>query len=483
MRWAVSALRARHETYLKHRNYYAGIHELMISQTRLRTIFGRLFNDFRLNLCAPVVDSLVDRLQVASFSAGGSPGDESEKASEIWARNRMQRRAGQTHAEAVSSGDAYILVWPNLAGDAVIYPHKSHEIAVEYDPESPGKIVRAAKSWREKGYKRLNLYYPDRVEKWRARLVAPGSTQGDNTPSLSEVETSASSATLASVAYERHTDDDSTWPLENRYEQVPVFHFANNADLGEFGVSELRDAVPVQDMLNYLVFNLLVGVEFQGFPQRYALNIEVNKDEAGNPISPFTTGPEKVWALTSPQSDQGERIAATLGQFEGADLEKLVRVKEDAALTMAQVTQTPVHYFQPTSNLVSGESQKTAEQKLDAKVRDREITFGDAWAALMSLALRMETSAAGGAAVELDTNWRDTKPRNELESWQIADLKASLGVSREQILREMGYDQEQIDAMKEEEGGTLGAAPALPSQLGPASFNVNGSSAGRLPAL
>lgn len=425
----------------------------MISSTRLKTIFGKLFNDFRLNLCSPVVDSLSDRLQVASFS---SAGEESERAGEIWRRNRMQRRAGQTHVEAISAADAYALVWPNDRGEAVIFPHKAHEVAVEYDPESPGKIVRAAKSWREKGCKRLNLYYPDRIEKWRARLLAPTSIERPGGELRPEARPDGDSA-MATVAYEKHDQTGEPWPLPNRYEVVPVFHFANNADLGEYGISELRDALPVQDMLNYLTFNLLVGVEFQAFPQRYALNIEVAKDAAGNPVSPFVSGPEKVWTLTAPENDAGERIPATLGQFDAADLEKLIRVKEDAALTMAQVTQTPVHYFQPTSNLVSGESQKTAEQKLDAKVSDRQIAFGDVWAALMGLAVRMENGGEG----EIDTNWKDTKPRNELEMWQIADLKIASGVSREQVLREVGYSRQQIDAMKEEEGG-LGGAPGEP---------------------
>jgi hypothetical protein len=63
---------------------------------------------------------------------------------------------------------------------------------------------------------------------------------------------------------------------------------------------------------------------------------------------------------------------------------------------------------------------------------------------VMALAVAIESNVPY-ESVELDVNWKDTKPRNEKESWEIAQIKSALGVSREQILREQGYTDEQIE--------------------------------------
>jgi hypothetical protein len=58
--------------------------------------------------------------------------------------------------------------------------------------------------------------------------------------------------------------------VPNPYGVVPVFHFANNADLGMTGRSELEAAMPVQDGLNKSVLDMLVAMEFSAYRQRWA---------------------------------------------------------------------------------------------------------------------------------------------------------------------------------------------------------------------
>jgi hypothetical protein len=471
LRWALDSLGSRLQAYRRYRNYYDGLHTLMISSARLKTVFGHLFHDFRLNLCPAVVDSLVDRLQISSFSSGE---DEDQDAMDLWKRNRMHRRAGQLHLEAVAAGDAYLLVWPNEREQVTFYPHKSHEVAVDYSKEEPGLIVKAAKWWKdEEGNTRVNLYYPDRVEKYEARrntVPDPASNAPDHEiDSTTKTHPHSESVLLRAESFDYHRPDGADYRVANEWNQVPVFHFANNADLGEYGVSELRNAVPVQDALNKTVFDMLVLGEFSAYPQRYALNIDVQRDENGQPINPFKSGPERVWAISG-----GENVQ--VGQFQAADIEKTLKVKQAWSLDMAQVTQTPPHYFMLPGGLVSGESQKTAEQKLDAKVSDRTTSFGDAWAQAMALAVRMERGRAADG-LELDANWKNTKPRDAQTEWAVAETKEALGVSREQILREQGYTEEQIEKFREENAaGGLGQAPTVP---GIPNVNLDGILGGR----
>lgn len=418
MRWAVRELRERQDFYRLYGEYYEGAHRLMIDEPRLRTIFGRLFRNFRLNLCSAVVDALADRLRVQSFSSEERVA--MQDAQDIWKANRMRRQAGEVHQTAISHGDAFVLVWPDGVGNPIFYPQQSHEVCVKYDAEQPGKIVKAAKLWQteEKSW-RLNLYYPERIEKYATQPRSAG-------------------ATVEAQSFDYHEAEGETWPLENRFGEVPVFHFANNAGLGKPGVSELKDAVPVQDWLNYSVFSLLTGQEFQAFPQRYAIGVEVPKDADGKPVNPFKAGPERVWVATG---SDGE--TPSMGQFPAANLDQLLNVKREIGISMAQVTGTPPHYFMLPSGLVSGESQKTAEQKLDSKVSGRQAAFGDTWAAAMTLAVRMRRLGSMDG-LEMDTNWADTKPRNERETWEIAGMKAERGVPDDQLLREQGYSDEQV---------------------------------------
>lgn len=442
IKWAVSKLGGKQPDYRKHLDYYNGNHQLMIHEDRLEKVFRGMFKSFRLNLCVAVVDALVDRLQIQSFSAGD---DEtlSDEAWDIWKKNRMMRRSGSVHQTAIAGADTYVLVWPNAAGYPTLYPNSPLNVTVEYDPESPGVITKAAKLWKEGGNHYLNLYYPNRIEKYmtdRSELVG---------------------SALNAQNFRARQVPGEAWPLVNQYNKVPVFHFANNADLAEFGTSELRDAIDVQDGLNKTVLDMLVNGEYQAYPQRYALNIEVKRDHEGNPINPFRAGAERVWVLNGGENTQ-------LGEFQAADSAKTVAVKQDWALSMSQVTMTPPHYFMLPSGIVSGESQKTAEQKLDAKVTDRTIAFGETWADIMAFAMGiLRGDSVDG--LELDTNWKDTKPRNELEEWQKAVIKEEMGVSRRQILLEQGYTEEQIDQFEEDKAKEAqeraALAPAIPGGL------------------
>jgi hypothetical protein len=445
LKWSIDAFKDRADKYDLFRDYYSGVQAIMIDSDRRKNIFGKLFGKLHMNLCSPVVDSLVDRLQVASFSAEG--GDEMQDAADLWKRNRMSRRAGQLHLEACGAGDAYVIVWPNRNGEATFYPQKGHEAVVEYDSDEQGKIIRAAKYFEKDGKRRLTLYYPDRIEKYAAEKQSRGKDTDKDKAGLT-----TGSWWPNPKDFEPIKDENEAWPLVNDYGVIPVFHFANNADLGEYGQSELIDAIDIQNMLNWFVFQTLIGVEYAALPQRYATGIELEVD----PITGATkddqllSGYEKIWQL--PEGTEA-------GTLPPGDISALASLVDNCATWMALATQTPVHYFQMTTNMVSGESQKTAEQKLDAKVNDRTIAFGDTWAKAMALALRIEK---GGSVdgLELDCNWKDTKPRNEVEFWTNAQVKTMLGVSNRQVLREAGYTDEQIDQFEEEKQAEMPAEDA-----------------------
>jgi hypothetical protein len=315
----------------------------------------------------------------------------------------------------LKNGDAYAIVWPDANGGPSIYPNRAANCTAFYDDESPGKTVRAAK-YRRTGDRltRLNLFYPDRIEKY----VTDGRDDGW-LPDAKEF------VPFADVPV-----------VPNPFGIVPVFHFANNADIGMPGTSELEAALPIQDGLNKSVLDMLVAMEFSAFRQRWAAGIDFNYDDEGKVIPPFHAGVDHIWMT--------ENAEAKFGDFDSADLEQFLKVKDSFRTDIASVTGTPLYYLMPQlRGFPSGESLRKAETRFLAKVRDRQEAFGQVWADVMSFAARI----SGVGDVRLVTEWEDAASRSEREILENLILKKQVGISSEQALIEAGYGSEDARRM------------------------------------
>ncbi|MCV4684362.1 phage portal protein, partial [Escherichia coli] len=73
-------------------------------------------------------------------------------------------------------------------------------------------------------------------------------------------------------------DGAGIYRVENPYGMIPVFHFANNPGIGNFGSSELEAVMPIQDGMNKAVLDMLVAMEVSAYRQRWAAGIEIQFD-------------------------------------------------------------------------------------------------------------------------------------------------------------------------------------------------------------
>jgi hypothetical protein len=333
----IDAFRNQVGRYRRTNRYYRGEHNLNFATEKFANTFGDLFREFALNLCPAICDAVKDKLKVTQFGIDRMMIDETGtmnceprghgdaegirgKIDEIWQRNRMAIRSGEVHKEALKNGDAYVIVWPAADGGVSIFPNSAETCFVHYDDEMPGRITWAAKYWRTADKRtRLNIFYPDRIEKYVA-----DEPQDGYLPDAKSFVPAGSKASMSAVQS----------VLDNPFGVVPVFHFANNADIGAFGQSELDAAIPVQDGLNKSVLDMLVAMEVCAYRQRWAAGIEVQYDKDGKPMAPFKSGIDHLWLA--------ESTDAKFGDFAASDLDQFLKVKDGFRIDMASVTGTPL---------------------------------------------------------------------------------------------------------------------------------------------
>jgi hypothetical protein len=297
---------------------------------------------------------------------------------------------------------------------------------VQYDPNRQGVILRAAKTWWDEIELTwfLNVYHEDAIVKYKQR-----------------------SQTMGSRNY-AWPDNPNGWvqagTVPNPWGQVPVFHFSNKA-VDRPGVSELRDIIPLQDGLNKSVMDMLITMEFASFKQRWVTGMDLETDpETGEPVDPTARnyGVDRLMAFGDPETKIGQFDATELGQF--------LRVQEKFWASIARVSGTPLHYFFITSgDFPSGEAMKSAEARFVKRITDRQTAFGDVWEQVLTFAL-MILGENLPEDLTIETEWTHAAPRSEAELADTAVKKKAVGVSRSQILRELGYEEDTILRMLQE---------------------------------
>lgn len=454
--------------------YYECTMPEFFASIRLRRALERTGVSFRFNLASTPVDTMADRLEIASLTCADNQVD--EVLQEIWQHNLMDLTASSLHLRTGEFGDAYVIVWPSatdddddpeLANDTndaaiehsrkelVAHGSRSAQPAAEvntkvdifynspkttrivYDAENPRIKRFAIKKWTEPGplgskakpRNRVNLYYRDRIEKY---ISAPNS-KGNQLKDW--------------LQYEEEEGDG--WPIENPYGQVPVFHFRTDTP---YGTPEHRAAYGPQDAINKLIITHAATIDYHGFPQRYVLSEagnlsdeladfdtddDINRFEDTGHDSTLRSGPGEVWWLN------GVRQA---GQFEPPNPEIFLGPLDTYTRMMAQVTRTPLHYFDPqvySRYAPSGESIRASEVPLLKKVRKRQISYGATWLEVFDFALKV---AGIDSDPDIDLRWIPAATIDDAAGWAMIAAKQNAGVPVRQTLLEAGYDPDMVDS-------------------------------------
>lgn len=452
--------------------YYIGNHRLAFASEKFRNAFGRLFALFADNVCPSIIDVVADRLNVTGFQCAEDP-DLLDKGIDkvddeladwawknIWEYNRMTRKAGEVHQEALRAGDSYVLVWPNEEGRPIIHPQQANLCTLHVNQEDPTQKVWGAKGWVEAETQmgRINLYLPDRIEKYVTINKVTSLTGGATLP-------------VRDNAWKPFDVKGETWPLENQWGEIPMFHFSNNSMVGEMGKSELKDIIPLQDALNKCILDMMVAMEFCALPQRWIAGMDIEVDTTtGLPRLPFQPGVDRIWTVNDTE--------VKFGQFDQARLNEFLQVADHFRMEMARISGIPLHYFNMSGNPPSGEALRALEARLIKKAKDRQQSFGDTWEDVINFCLKIMNKTGN-----IVLTWEDPAPVSELDHTQALLNKKLIGISEKQALIELNYSEQQIEQMQEDrlkEQQNLGGALLQHFDRGDQTANANAP--GGLPA-
>jgi hypothetical protein len=415
--------------YVRADQYYTGeIDEVMSTDSALTRKLAQTGRRYRINMAKTPVNVVADRLEIAAVTVPGDEPTTKLLQTAVWDANGLLLESPGANRKACKYGDGYLFVWEGEQDGTVdVFFNSPVSMRLVYDPENPRRKLFAIKRWKQVDNRlRATLYYADRIE----RYVTRAATSGERDEDWEEF---------------RESDGDQ-WPIPNPHGAVPVFHLRTDSP---YGVPLHHDAYGPQDALNKLVITMMSATDYAGFPLRYAL---VDGDAAVNGNSPT----QPVWGddAEATESDQGKTELPTgpghvwlaqglkgVGQLDPADPKHFLDPAEFFIRAMAQVTNTPLHFFDPGGDQPSGESRRTAEGSMVKLIRYIQMRFASTWSEALSFALAI----LGKKGAKVDVRWSPAVSTDDKDAWETAQLKIDAGVPVRQVLLEQGYAVEQVD--------------------------------------
>jgi hypothetical protein len=429
-----AAQTARYRTY---RDYAEGRQGTRFSSAAAMSSFGARFAAFKYNRCAGVVDAFADRMRVAGFGARDDA--TAQKALDLWDGERMDGRQGELWREMFTTGDAYLSIEKHPdTGDVHFWVGQADHWRVRYSRQEPGNVILASKTWIPSapdpaaGRLRLNIYHEDRIEKYVTR------------------QQSHTGTAMTAKAFEQWTEEGEAWPMPLEItDTVPVFHFGNNAWTGAYGESELRDVIDLQDAINTTITQKLTAQEFVALAQRVIIGVDTGMegDSGNSALERFRTGADAIMTIANPD--------AKISEFAGADIGALDKLAETEELRIARTSKVPVHYLTQSGGFPSGRAMRTAEAPFVSKVEDRQLAAGQTLSDAVTYGLRLDGVQN---PEQLTVNWRPAAPLPEEDVWDLAIAKKAAGMPFPAILRESGYEPDQIEQITDEADQAVEAA-------------------------
>lgn len=388
-------------------DYYVGNHPLPeIRDEKVRVEFYRYLARSKSNFMRLVVDAQAQRTRLQGFRLQGSIDSADQATWDLFEQNNMESELQIAWQVMLAQRRVYVSVWYPAPGSTVpvMRIEDPTQVIVEHEPGDRTRRAAALKVWTDDWTDQVNatVYLPTEIHRFRWE--------------------SATRQRPFSGWVERE-------PMQrNPLGVVPIFPLVNRPGLARNGMSEIEDLTPIQDRINQTILGRQVAEHHAAFAQKWATGLEIPIDEeTGEPIQSFKAAIDSFWVNEDP--------AGKWGQFEPTKLDNYSAPKESDIQDISVISATPRHYFTVNGQAPSGDSMKSAETGLVAKVIDQNRTLKGAVREIAMVARQI----AGLPPVMVEPVWGDPEYQT-LGQLVDAQMKLFAGgvVSEDYVLEKIG---------------------------------------------
>lgn len=403
------------------RDYYDGDHAAnLTAQMRKLLRATREGAEFTDNHCRRIVNARSDRAIVKRIDSDDDA--LTEWVEELLEYNRFDALQSDVHEAAFRDADTYVLVSYDNAEQRSTFTHEPAYdgrggVVAVYRSENDPTMDFAVKVWtvaNENGATvdtvRVNVYFPDRIEKYIGLM----------------------GATLEK--YTDPTDPVQAWPIPwvDEYGEplgIPVFHFRNQGR-SNYGLSVLEDAVPIQDAINRVLSSLVMATELTAFQILVVLGFD----------PPASISPGMFLIGGKDGIDQGKIV--DVKALPAGDLTQILASHKRLKEEIHDVTNTPMP--DTVSADASGESRKQHEVYLLGEVRRFQVKAGEAWERVVEMAYKLARLYQMPDVPQVSdepsfrTIWASAEVRNQKEEVESALALRDL-VGDQEVLRMLSH--------------------------------------------
>ena len=474
-----ASLAKRGARVAKYRRYVNGDHDAYIT-AQMRKIL-RLdiedisgLKDFNINYMGIVVDKMAGRLNVDEVTTdyqkegfiekikNALSQEEKINPSQQWIDNVLidndfEAIQGMMWRGAIRDGDSYVMVDPQTSKwivepaydgfsgtfallqqgrDYPIWACKLYSQAdLDLTGDKPSTIVSM----------KIVVYQPDRISYFTGQA---GGNEVSVDVSMDKV-------------IDKCVNGVRPWPDEMKG-IIPIVHYSNCKDsYTQFGESEIRKGIPLNDVINRTLYDQCAASSFAGFKLTWSKGMILNPNGImpGSVIN-LTLNDATGKPIVSPTAEQIELIkASSVGQFEATDISQFTGQIEKMTVQLCQITSTPIYGVTTQGNL-SGEALKQLENGLIGKCQrfQKENTSGVR--SLIELTAKIQKTfqgfkdppELGRITVEWDSpelrdNVIDKEYQEKKIAWETAAavFTASNGeIPFESVLQSLGFTEEEM---------------------------------------
>lgn len=378
-------------------SYYDGDPALKYSLQLLKDVFNKSSVYFAQNWAAVIINAVLDRLVLKGFDASND--SINAKLDALFTEKNLNLDAQDVHEALQVVGEAFLMV--DQSEDGIdVYFNDPRMCEMFYNPDRPKVKSYAAKRWfGNDALWHMNLYYPDRTEKYT-------SLRGETANSFTLTET-----------------------VPNETGVIPVFHFKNSRRIikGELDAS----VVSMLDGINQLFANMMAASQFDTYR---TLIFFTEQNPGAIPLAPG------VVIHVPPMEGEGQ--PHSVQELEGSNLDNFTKPLMELANTLAIQTRTPKYYFFEQSQAPSGESLLVMESSLVKKVQTKQEAYAPTWQEFAAYVLMLQGTTVNASDIQLV--WEPANSEQPLMDAQIRKTNKEAGMPLISSLREQGWDETAI---------------------------------------